>query len=97
MLTDVEPKGLIVALKGEPESQAIPEVVLAVTEYDSDPPPALETETDCARATDCRTKANVSEVGFTFKLGWPGAVVVSATRMVRADGFATGELIIMVP
>jgi len=53
MLTGAEPKGSMVALEGEAESQDLPEVVLAVTENGSDPPPALETETDSARATDC--------------------------------------------
>jgi hypothetical protein len=48
MLTAVEPKALTLALEGEPESHEPPEVVLAVTENDSDPPPRFETEMDCA-------------------------------------------------
>jgi hypothetical protein len=47
MLTPVEPNALTLALEGEPESHEPPEVVLACTENDNDPPPRLETEMDC--------------------------------------------------
>ena len=71
-----------VPLAGEAVSQPPPDVVEARAVNASDPPPAFEAVSVCARAGDWRTNENVRDDGFTLSDGWPAAVTVSVTATV---------------
>src|SRR5437762_3188728 len=85
MLTLVDANAPAVALAEEAVSQRPPEVVAVATVTASEPPPAFEMESGRTPAAACWTNENVIDVGLTLRLGWPAAVTVNATAMVRVD------------
>lgn len=97
MLMGVDAYAFTVPLDGATLSHAPPESVAAVIVNRSDPPPKLETDTGRERAAAFTTNGNVIEEGFTPSVGWPGAVTVRETVVVRFDGFAFGAVMVTVP
>src|SRR5579883_1980854 len=77
-------------------SHAPPELVLAATAIFSEPPPAFDTVKVFDCADDCSTNGKVNEVGFTARLGCPGAVAVNETIRVWVPGVAPAAVIVAV-
>ena len=78
---------------GEALSHVRPETVAVVALKFSAPPPAFETVSVCDRAAAPCTKEKIKELGFTLRLGAPGAVVVRATLTVSVPGCAFAAVI----
>ena len=93
MLIGIEPNAVRVPLPGENASHGVLDAIAKASE----PPPRFETVIARFAAGDCCTKEKLSDVGLTFKLGCPGAVVVSTTGIVRAGGRAAGAVMVIVP
>ena len=64
-----------------------PELVAVAMVNDNDPPPALLIVIGRVTAGEPCTKEKTIDAGFTARLGWPGAVTVSATETDCVDGF----------